>query len=308
MKVNCAALAPGVLESELFGHEKGSFTGAVTRRMGRFELADGGTLFLDEVGDLPPEVQIKLLRVLQEREFERIGGRETVRVDVRLISATNRNLEELISRGVFRRDLYYRLNVFPVVIPPLRERKEDILALTRHFLEKFGPTIGKQVQDISPSALDKLVGYDWPGNVRELENVMERALILCQGERVRALDLDFGPISTLPTEPLTGELSGPHQGPAAPVAQTSAHAPSPPHPTGAPSPPHPFGAPAPPHTQEARSLAERLGEEERAQIAEALERSAGNVAAAARSLGINRSTLYYRMRKHGLENLVPTRR
>jgi Nif-specific regulatory protein len=277
VKVNCAALAPGVLESELFGHEKGAFTGAIGRRVGRFELADSGTLFLDEVGDLPPEVQIKLLRVLQEREFERIGGPETVQVDVRLISATNCNLEELISRGTFRRDLYYRLNVFPVIIPPLRERKEDIPALARHFLGKFGPTIGKRVSELSDAALDKLVSYDWPGNVRELENVIERALILCQSETVRALDLDFGPVSTLPTEPLTGDSGGRRS---RPVAKAG----------------------------DARPLSERLGEQEREQIAEALERSAGNVAAAARSLGINRSTLYYRMRKHGLDNLLPSKK
>ena len=283
VKVNCAALAPGVLESELFGHEKGAFTGAISRRMGRFELADGGTLFLDEVGDLPLEVQIKLLRVLQEREFERIGGHDTVQVDVRLVSATNCNLEELIAKSIFRRDLYYRLNVFPVVIPPLRERKEDIPDLARHFLHKFGPTIGKRVGDLSAPALDKLVAYDWPGNVRELENVIERALILCQGETVQALDLDFGPVSTLPIEPLTGDSGGHLSGPVAVAAP-------------------------PGLSSDGRPLGERLGEQEREQITGALERSAGNVAAAARSLGINRSTLYYRMRKHGLESLLPTKK
>jgi two-component system, NtrC family, response regulator AtoC len=277
VKVNCAALAPGVLESELFGHEKGAFTGAIDRRVGRFELADSGTIFLDEVGDLPLEVQIKLLRVLQEREFERIGGPETVQVDVRLISATNSNLEGLISKGAFRRDLYYRLNVFPVIIPPLRERKEDIGALARHFVHKFGPTIGKRVSDLSDTALEKLMSYDWPGNVRELENVIERALILCQSETVRAVDLDFGPVSSLPTEPLTGDSNGHLSGPVATAA-------------------------------DARPLGERLGEQERQQITDALERSAGNVAAAARSLGINRSTLYYRMRKHRLDSPLPPKK
>ena len=280
VKVNCAALSPGVLESELFGHEKGAFTGAIGRRIGRFELADGGTLFLDEVGDLPAEVQIKLLRVLQEREFERIGGRETVKVDVRLISATNRNLEELIAHSAFRTDLYYRLNVFPVMIPPLRERKEDIPSLVRHFLTKFGPSIGKRVEDVDPAALEKLSNYDWPGNVRELENVIERALILCQGTRVTPAELDFGPVAVLASEPPPPMMQPMPPAPSGPSASANANA----NPSA--------GAP---------TLGERLGEQEREQIINALEQAGGNVAAAARALGINRSTLYYRLRKHGLE-------
>src|SRR5262245_60964937 len=166
VRVNCAALAPGILESELFGHEKGAFTGAVARRAGRFELADGGTLFLDEVGDLPMEVQIKLLRTLQEREFERVGGTEPLKVDVRVVSATNRNLESLITDGKFREDLYYRLNVFPIHLPPLRDRVDDIPRLVEHFVAKFSRTSGKAIRGVSADAIAVLTGYPWPGNVR----------------------------------------------------------------------------------------------------------------------------------------------
>ncbi len=178
IKVNCAALPESVIESELFGHEKGAFTGAVAARKGRFELADGGTLFLDEIGDLSPALQIKLLRVLQEREFERVGGTSTVKVDVRLIAATNSDLERLIEQGRFRQDLYYRLNVFPIHIPPLRERKTDILLLADYFVEKYSKANHKDVRRISTPAIDMLMAYHWPGNVRELENCIERAVLL----------------------------------------------------------------------------------------------------------------------------------
>ncbi|MFN7135520.1 MAG: sigma-54-dependent transcriptional regulator, partial [Myxococcales bacterium] len=184
VRVNCAALAPGVLESELFGHEKGAFTGAISRKLGRFELADGGTLFLDEIGDLAPEIQVKLLRVLQEREFERVGGTETLKVDVRVISATNRDLEAAMRDGDFREDLYYRLNVFPVNVPPLRERLEDIERLATHFVQKFAVRCGKKIEGLSTDAVEALKDYGWPGNVRELENVIERAIILCRTGRV----------------------------------------------------------------------------------------------------------------------------
>ena len=190
VKVNCAAISAGLVESELFGHEKGAFTGAVQRRKGRFELAHGGTLFLDEVGELPPETQVKLLRVLQEREFERVGGSETVRIDVRLIAATNRNLREMVARGRFREDLYYRLAVFPVALPPLRERVADIPLLVRSFLLRFARQAGRPIQDVTPEAMDELVSYRWPGNVRELQNVIERAVILARGPLV---DLDALP-------------------------------------------------------------------------------------------------------------------
>jgi two-component system, NtrC family, response regulator AtoC len=251
VRVNCAALAPGVLESELFGHEKGAFTGALARKLGRFELADEGSIFLDEVGDLSPEIQVKLLRVLQEREFERVGGTETLKVDVRVISATNRNLEELIEDGLFREDLYYRLNVFPVTVPPLRERSEDVELLAKHFVRRFGKRCGKPVETLTEPALAKLREYNWPGNVRELENVIERAVILCKSTTLDEADLDFGP----------RKLSGP------PPANL----------TGA------------------------LEDLEKRKLLETMEKHRGRKADVARELGVNRSTLYYRLKKYGLE-------
>jgi Nif-specific regulatory protein len=179
VKVNCAALPEALIESELFGYERGAFTGADRRKKGRFEIADGGTLFLDEIGDLPPQTQIKLLRVLQEREFERLGGTETIKVNVRLITATNKNLEEAIRKGRFREDLFYRLNVFTIFLPPLRERKSDILLLAEHFLAKYEREHGKLIKRISTPAIDMLASYHFPGNVRELENVIERAVLVC---------------------------------------------------------------------------------------------------------------------------------
>ncbi len=180
IKVNCAALPESIIESELFGHEKGAFTGALSRRKGRFELAEQGTLFLDEIGDLSPATQVKLLRVLQEREFERVGGTETIQVDVRILTATNRNLEELMVHGHFRQDLYYRLNVFTIHLPPLRDRKADVLLLADHFAERYAKANGKIIRRISTPAIDVLMGYHWPGNVRELENCIERAVILSE--------------------------------------------------------------------------------------------------------------------------------
>jgi Nif-specific regulatory protein len=177
--VNCAALPESLIESELFGHEKGAFTGATAARKGRFETADKGTIFLDEIGDLPLSVQTKLLRVLQEKTFERVGGNTTMKVDVRIITATNRNLEVLIQEGKFREDLYYRLNIFPIVVPPLRERKTDIMLLANYFIEKFSKEHEKKIVSISTSTTDMLMNYHWPGNVRELENCIERAIILC---------------------------------------------------------------------------------------------------------------------------------
>ena len=181
IKVNCAAIPKDLFESEFFGHEKGAFTGATTRRMGRFELANGGTLFLDETGELPIDIQAKLLRVLQEQEFERVGGQATQKVDVRIIAATNRNLSEHVAQKSFREDLYYRLNVFPLEIPPLRERQEDIGLLAQHFVLKYANKYGKPVEAISDNVLKELQGYSWPGNIRELENVIERAVILARG-------------------------------------------------------------------------------------------------------------------------------
>lgn len=276
VRVNCAALAPGVLESELFGHERGSFTGAMERRRGRFELADGGTLFLDEVGDLPMEVQIKLLRTLQERELERVGGNETIKVDVRVVSATNRNLEQMIEDGEFREDLYYRLNVFPIHLPPLRDRPDDLPALVNHFIVKFARQMGTTPSGIAAEAMTKLCSYSWPGNVRELENIIERGMILARGAELGAAHLDFGRRAS-PSSP-SGSMPALVQSPA-----TRAVA------------------------DDGKSLGERLLDSERKEIIAAIEKSGGNIASASRTLGINRSTLYYRLRKHDLEHLLPTK-
>jgi formate hydrogenlyase transcriptional activator len=192
IKVNCAALPPNLIESELFGHEKGSFTGATQRRIGKFELADNSTLFLDEIGELPLEFQSKLLRALQEKEIERIGGRGTIKVNVRIVAATNRNLEEEVRAGRFRSDLYYRLHVFPISIPPLRQRKEDIPALANHFLRRFASRSRKEVPSISAKAVESLLHYDWPGNVRELEHLMERTLLLTTTRIISKIDLPGG--------------------------------------------------------------------------------------------------------------------
>lgn len=175
--VNCAAIPESLLESELFGHEKGAFTGAIARRVGKFEQADGGTLFLDEIGDMPHSTQVKILRVLQERQFQRVGGTETVEVDVRVISATNKNLEEEMKKGNFREDLYYRINVYPIFVPPLRKRREDIPALAAFFLGKYNKEYRRKVKAILPQTLDYLMNYEWPGNVRELENILERSFL-----------------------------------------------------------------------------------------------------------------------------------
>jgi Nif-specific regulatory protein len=182
--VNLAALPETLVESELFGHEKGAFTGALQRKAGRFELAQGGTVFLDEIGDLPPSVQLRLLRVIQEREFSRLGGTATLKADVRLIAATHRDLEKLVADGSFREDLYYRLNVFPIYLPPLRERKTDIILLAEHFLEKYAGQNHQTIPRLSQSALDLLMQYYWPGNVRELENVIERSLLVRDGDTI----------------------------------------------------------------------------------------------------------------------------
>lgn len=188
IRFNCASIPEGLLESELFGHEKGAFTGAINARKGRFELACGGTILLDEVGDLPINLQPKILRVLQEKEFERVGGERTIKIDVRLIAATSRNLEELVSKGKFREDLYYRLNVVPLFMPALRERKEDIPHLTEHFLKRFNEENDKNIS-LSPESLRILIGYSWPGNVRELENTMERLVVMSNGKSIEPSDL-----------------------------------------------------------------------------------------------------------------------
>jgi formate hydrogenlyase transcriptional activator len=202
VKLNCAAIPTGLLESELFGHEKGAFTGAITQRVGRFELANGGTLFLDEVGDIPLELQPKLLRALQEQEFERLGSTRTVRVDVRLVAATNRDLAQMVADNQFRGDLFYRLNVFPVLLPPLRERSEDVPLLVRHFTQQFAKRMSRRIESIPAEVMEALIRYPWPGNIREMQNVIERAVILSQNGRLRVDP------QSLASSPVPQELSG----------------------------------------------------------------------------------------------------
>jgi transcriptional regulator with GAF, ATPase, and Fis domain len=197
IKVNCGALSPTLIESELFGHEKGAFTGAVARKLGRFELAHGGTIFLDEIGELPAELQVKLLRVIQESEFERLGGTKTIKTDVRIMAATNRNLRVEVDKGSFREDLWYRLNVYPINVPPLRMRKEDIPMLVEHFARSYARKFGKTISSVTPREMENLQRHTWPGNVRELANVIERAVIHTQGETLQVVDR-FEPLEQRP--------------------------------------------------------------------------------------------------------------
>jgi formate hydrogenlyase transcriptional activator len=271
VKVNCAAISAGLVESELFGHEKGAFTGAVQRRKGRFELAHGGTLFLDEVGELPPETQVKLLRVLQEREFERVGGSETVQVDVRVVAATNRNLRQMVALGRFREDLYYRLAVFPVALPPLRERIADVPLLARSFLLRFARQAGRPIRDITPEAMDALCNYRWPGNVRELQNVIERSVILARGH---LLDLDALPdLSAWTLTPMVDDA----------------------------------GAQTPPPVYTLRSAPRTMDEVERGYVAEVLAETSWVIEGergAARRLGLHPNTLRSRLKRWGLTRPV----
>jgi PAS domain S-box-containing protein len=268
VKVNCAALPSGLIESELFGHEKGAFTGATDRRIGRFEIAHGGTIFLDEIGDMPPDVQVKLLRVLQEHEFERVGGSVPIKVDVRVISATNRDLVRSISQGAFRQDLYYRLNVFPIQLPPLRERREDIPPLVHYFVRRFSLKIGRKITRIQRETMERMISYNWPGNVRELENVIERAVILSRGS-----ELEVAP-DVLP------EMAA--------AAHTQAAAPRPAH-------------------EENRSVApspQSIDQVERNHILEVLMRTNWRIEGAdgaAALLKLNPSTLRSRMKKLGVQ-------
>ncbi len=261
LAVNCAALPETLLESELFGHEKGAFTGADRQKPGRFELAAGGTLFLDEVGELSPAVQAKLLRVVQEREFERVGGRATLRADVRIITATNRDLEQAVAAGQFREDLYYRLNVFTVHLPPLRERGDDVLLLAEHLVRELAPKIGTGNAGLSREARDALLAHAWPGNIRELQNAIERALIMSDGGLLTAAQLGI----TLPAARAADEAS--------------------------PDPrPHP----------EAPSIADSLPELEKRMVLDALAKTKGNKSRAAKLLGLTRFQLYTRLKRYGL--------
>jgi two-component system, NtrC family, response regulator HydG len=258
--VHCAALAESLLESELFGHERGAFTGAVKRKLGRFELADGGTLFLDEIGEISPSVQTKLLRVLQEREIQRVGGEETLGVDVRVISATNRDLKAEVARGAFREDLYYRIHIVPLLLPPLRERPDDIDVLARHFIEKHGPRVNRRVIGLTEKAQRALLRYAWPGNVRELENAIEQALVFAEGELLDESDL---PAFLQPAQ----------------------------------APPVSVGMLPMPHGE--RPLPEILEDLERQLIAQAYEKARHVKTETARLLGIKTSALYYKLEKYG---------
>ncbi|MGQ9497362.1 MAG: sigma-54-dependent transcriptional regulator [Desulfotomaculales bacterium] len=260
VRINCAAIPENLLESELFGHEKGAFTGATGRKLGKFELAEGGTIFLDEISEMSPAMQSKLLRVLQEKEFDRIGGTRTIRVDVRIIAATNRELAQMVRDGAFREDLYYRLNMVTIRVPPLRERKEDIPLLAEYFVRKAAAREEKPVQGIAPEALDLLVTYDWPGNVRELRNVCERAVILARGPVILPEDL---PPSLQPEfRPDTGFA--------------------------------PRGA----------TLREILDDVERSVILRTLREHNYNRSKTAQALGINRRTLYNKLKEYGLDNNI----
>jgi len=284
IKVNCAAIPDTLIESELFGYEKGAFTGAVSSKPGRFELADKGTLFLDEIGEIPSEMQVKLLRALQEGEFERVGGIRTTKVDVRLVAATNRDLLQAIERGRFREDLYYRLNVVPIHVPPLRDRKDDIPDLVHHILEKFKARLGKQVSEVSPDAMARLISYGWPGNVRELENVIERTILFASGDVIDASDL---PETLRPPSAREESSVG--------VALASA--------AGA-------GAAAPPEDASLKEIVRAETERvERNLIVAALEETGGNVTHAAKRLKISRKSLQIKMKELGLrdrENDPPT--
>jgi formate hydrogenlyase transcriptional activator len=266
VKLNCAAIPTGLLESELFGHEKGAFTGAIAQRIGRFELANGGTVFLDEVGEIPLELQPKLLRVLQEREFERLGSTRTLRTDARLIAATNRDLTAMVEEQKFRSDLYYRLNVFPIRIPPLRERPEDIALLVRHFTQQFARRMNKRIESISSETMNVMCDYHWPGNIRELQNIIERAVILSTGPELRVPLSDFKTNGASAANPEGASLSGAR-------------------------------------SENRGSMQRILEETERKQIVAALEQArwvvAGPKGAAVR-LGMKRSTLQVRMQKLGI--------
>jgi nitrogen regulation protein NR(I) len=271
IKVNCAAIPKDLMESELFGYERGAFTGAVGSKPGRFELATGGTLFLDEIGSIPVEMQVKLLRALQESEFERVGGIRTIRVDVRLIAATNSDLKREIALGAFREDLYYRLNVVPIRLPALRERALDIPLLVEHFIEKFNARLKKNVRGIEPDALDHLASYGWPGNIRELENVIERAVLFCDKTEIGAADIP-------------GEVRG--------------HTPSPPQSLSFSLPlPIGLGGMQDGLKEQVKAAMSRL---ERELIVKALEQTSGNVTHAARLLKISRKGLQLKMKELGL--------
>jgi two-component system, NtrC family, response regulator AtoC len=263
VKINCAAIAENLMESELFGYEKGAFTGAVVTKPGKFELAHRGTLFLDEVGELPKDMQVKLLRVIQQQEFERVGGLRTIKVDVRLVTATNRNLFQDVKEGKFREDLFYRLNVFPISIPPLRNRREDVLPLTEFFVSKFNKKLGKSVKGIDPLIQDLFVAYDWPGNVRELENILERMVLMAKEDMITFDSIPEDVKSSLSLSPLIQE----------------------------------DGSQAKPFRD---IIKEQKEEIERQVIIRVLDECGGNVTKAAAQLGLSRKWLQLKMTKYNL--------
>lgn len=305
--VNCGAIPENLVESILFGHEKGAFTGAVDKHVGKFQEADGGVLFLDEVGELPPAVQVKLLRALQEGEVDPVGAKRPVKVDVRIVAATNKDLGSLVSRNEFREDLYYRLNVFPVEAPPLRARKEDIPALVEHFIKRFNAEEGKRVVGASPEAMQMLLSYDWPGNVRQLENTLYRAVVLADGPYLSAVD--FPSLMGVARSAFSYAPAAQTAFPAAPVVADASD-------TATPVPTAPISYTPPPlpapaevahaHNDPIRVLDETghlrpLEEIERDLIQFAIETYAGHMSEIARRLGIGRSTLYRKVREQGLD-------
>ena len=298
IKINCAAIPKTLMESELFGYEKGAFTGAVGSKPGRFELAHGGSLFLDEIGEIPVEMQVKLLRVLQESEFERVGGIKTIKVDVRLITATNRDLAAEIITGGFRDDLYYRLNVVPIHLPPLRERREDIPLLVDHFLARFNERLKKQIAGAAPEALERLVSHQWPGNIRELENVIERTILFCDDAHINLADLP-GELGGTPNQAMSPPTASTEDRPIT-AANSSGNLPLVPNPTASPP------TTLPPVGEEVGSLKEAVRAEtervERELIQRALDETAGNVTQAARKLQISRKSLQTKMKELGLRD------
>ncbi len=281
LPLNCAAIPETLLESELFGHEKGAFTGATASRPGKFENAEGGTLFLDEVGDVSPAIQSKLLRAIEQKEVTRVGGSQVIHADVRIIAATNADLEKMVAGGTFREDLFYRINVIPVFLPPLRDRKEDILPLTEHFLVRFNREHGKSVA-FSKDALDLLLEYRWTGNVRELENLVERAVVMAKAPVVRAQDLPRA-IRVAASLPATGSYGQPP----APQASIAASAAEPPHPAA---------------PREGRPRGEYLKAMEREELQTALSSAGWVIARAAKILGWTPRQVAYKMKKHGLSS------
>lgn len=286
VSLSCAALPESLLESELFGHEKGAFTGATAQRKGHFELADTGTLFLDEIGDISPNVQVRLLRVLEEREFTRVGGGERIKVDVRIISATNKDLWAQVQEGKFREDLYYRLNVVGIFIPPMRERREDVLPLAQHFLAKFARENNKACPGLSHEVIEVFMRYEWPGNVRELENAVEHAVVLCNGPMVHLKDLP---------QHLVRAASASYVQVTVPTGVGFVRAQTPPSPAAVEPTSLPPPAAAPPEAESLPIIP--LAELEKQQILAALKKTGGNKKEAARLLGIHRMTLHKKLRR-----------